>query len=1629
MASRPAVAAASCTPPLGAHASIFSYIHELTARADEYSLSSLCGVKGISRLQDALRACWRALLAAQWEAGATADAASIDARNPTQRWARDASSVDGGAGATSSAGPPAVSVAALSAADALGEPVPSLRGYHRHVAHASFAAAPAAMAAQPPAHAAALAQLRAAWKALDARAQQLQAERELRRAGAPAGIGADGAVAAAGTSPHDRLCNALRDNDCQAAGRLLQLGELEPPVVLALAGPLLHLLIDGGDADGVRQLVALGVPLGLPDLLGRSPLQHALRAGRPAVTAALLASGAEWRGANAVGRNVLHSTVVADQPGALADLVVALLPMGADGHPTPAAFAHASQLAALLRAEDAQQATPVYCACALDRPACLATLLLAARALQALTGDSSLVASQLVVSQGAASAVGNIAAFAARWALPYVAAHADAPECLKLVLAAASSTWSQVEAAAGADGGVATDAIVHLAALAANAAAAPGAASPVTGAAVVLVNTAVGVAQTTALHAAAAKGFTRCSELLLAAGANPCARDASGGTPCHAAVEHGHAATLAVLLAAALAEHDAGATLLATPGPSPWLPLLQLAVVAGSADCARVLLGAGARPTDEDAGGWSALALALYYGDRPLAALMRAHKTLATTRLPPLLRSQLAEGEAGAPVWSELRAEGPRRTQPVDATVAAAAVTLTPGRWQLHLSLGAQATVPGTQPQAAISLTADAAVCGTAMGLAEAARPHARVLVRTAGDISVPPAAATAVPAAGYAVSLPLRPTAQAGWASPVLSDLRSARHACIRLAAPPPQPGAALGGCGLAVYGDAMVFTAATPDAFNLQLDVAVASDVALPSGAAVPDNGGTSAWAGQRRAPQPDSAALVAAHAPHSSASAPHVWLGRASLPSELLMGVSTAHATPYSAGLENLPPPGDAAFPAATGGGPQPMRLNGQLVLPVMGGGGRGTGGGTGGAGDEPGGDEWLDIHSAPQPLRVLGFVTVRYLLVRGYEPPPSQVVAPSAAAAPPPLAPAPLALPSPAQPPAAAHLQPNATAGAGAAVASPAGSEMPSPATAAFWSRMHVFGHRGSGADNAATVALGEGQGAPPPQTALLMAAAMTAAATAAAAAAGPGAGAAPVSLLLNSPPGPASLPAGSPPAVPASSASSVTTRGSSANGAPTRVRRTHVLENTLLSLTTAARAGAEYVELDVQLSRDGVPVIHHDWGVKVPLVPEGGDGGPPAMTMRVPVTHLTVAQLKAIEPQAMVGDLAADEYAMARAADAAATQRPFAAARAAGAARPAGPPSGFPELDNAHLQAMATAPLAATEAASASASGGGGGGGGDAGLQLVRAPSSASMSSADGGGAGVLLSPTSAKSEPVLPPAAAHAAHASAPSTALTTTPGAGAGARPPRGAPRRLRVAPSSSGSTTGGGGSGGLTSPLKSPEYRYNSRMVSSLGLEADRLDLTRLALSYYYGLRDRFATLEEVLTRLPPAAGVNIEVKYATVAESHAFGLRQWERNAFVERILDVVFALAGGRGILFSSFDPDVCLLLRCKQAAYPVLLLTEAGTPEEPLTDPRMNSLAAAVAFARGARLFGIVSHVGPLLECPRIIHAIQDEAGLVLCTYGRANNTADAVLLQQAHGVGAVIVDHVAHITRTLKASP
>ena len=76
-------------------------------------------------------------------------------------------------------------------------------------------------------------------------------------------------------------------------------------------------------------------------------------------------------------------------------------------------------------------------------------------------------------------------------------------------------------------------------------------------------------------------------------------------------------------------------------------------------------------------------------------------------------------------------------------------------------------------------------------------------------------------------------------------------------------------------------------------------------------------------------------------------------------------------------------------------------------------------------------------------------------------------------------------------------------------------------------------------------------------------------------------------------------------------------------------------------------------------------------------------------------------------------------------------------------------------------------------------------------------------------------------------------------------------------------------------------------------------------------------------FATLEQAFKRVPITLGFNIEVKYPNKEEAEMDELNNTEMNAFIDAILTVVFDYAKSRSIYFSSFHPDVCLLLHHKQ----------------------------------------------------------------------------------------------------------
>ncbi|RGP67986.1 hypothetical protein FLONG3_8321 [Fusarium longipes] len=177
-------------------------------------------------------------------------------------------------------------------------------------------------------------------------------------------------------------------------------------------------------------------------------------------------------------------------------------------------------------------------------------------------------------------------------------------------------------------------------------------------------------------------------------------------------------------------------------------------------------------------------------------------------------------------------------------------------------------------------------------------------------------------------------------------------------------------------------------------------------------------------------------------------------------------------------------------------------------------------------------------------------------------------------------------------------------------------------------------------------------------------------------------------------------------------------------------------------------------------------------------------------------------------------------------------------------------------------------------------------------------------------------------------------------------------------------------------------------------------------------------------FATLEDLFRELPEHVGFNIEMKYPMLHESeeHEMDTYAVELNSFCDTVLSKVYDLAGERHIIFSSFNPDICLCLSYKQPSIPILFLTDAGCCD--VCDIRASSLQEAIRFASRWNLLGIVAAAEPFINSPRLIKIVK-ENGIVCFSYGVLNNDPIMVQRQVKQGIDAVIVDSVLAIRKGL----
>ena len=121
---------------------------------------------------------------------------------------------------------------------------------------------------------------------------------------------------------------------------------------------------------------------------------------------------------------------------------------------------------------------------------------------------------------------------------------------------------------------------------------------------------------------------------------------------------------------------------------------------------------------------------------------------------------------------------------------------------------------------------------------------------------------------------------------------------------------------------------------------------------------------------------------------------------------------------------------------------------------------------------------------------------------------------------------------------------------------------------------------------------------------------------------------------------------------------------------------------------------------------------------------------------------------------------------------------------------------------------------------------------------------------------------------------------------------------------------------------------------------------------------------------------------------------AEDWKMDLYGVELNLFTDTVLETVYKHAGSRPIVFTSFSPELCILLSHKQQTYPVMFLNESNL--FPTGDERASNLQEAIHFARHWGLPGVVMSSEPFVMSSMLVKHVK-QAGLVCATFGAMND--------------------------------
>lgn len=169
------------------------------------------------------------------------------------------------------------------------------------------------------------------------------------------------------------------------------------------------------------------------------------------------------------------------------------------------------------------------------------------------------------------------------------------------------------------------------------------------------------------------------------------------------------------------------------------------------------------------------------------------------------------------------------------------------------------------------------------------------------------------------------------------------------------------------------------------------------------------------------------------------------------------------------------------------------------------------------------------------------------------------------------------------------------------------------------------------------------------------------------------------------------------------------------------------------------------------------------------------------------------------------------------------------------------------------------------------------------------------------------------------------------------------------------------------------------------------------------------------------EEVSGLTEKMGFNIEIKWPQQETNGRWQDNSFkptfDRNFYVDTILELVFQLAGNRRIMFSSFDADICLMIRFKQNFYPVMLLINDYDKPLQFMDERVRYLENALHLAHSFEFLGMDIFSTILLRYPIMIGKIR-ELQVNIVTYGVPNNSEEVRNKLKRYGLMGITYDRI-----------